>query len=149
MDQNEIPHDPCTIGVPSGASKTIFEPMVRSTQTEQLSCIKIHTISKRTEMTFHLCLVTREYHRVCPKWLLSLWYVWRKLFIFHALKLTLSPTRSKQDSTCPCPLAVPSGAYKTISKLMVRSAQTLRLSCVKIRTIPKRTEMNYHLSLVT
>ena len=29
---NEIPHDPRHLGVPSGASNTIFEPMVRSAQ---------------------------------------------------------------------------------------------------------------------
>ena len=30
--KNEIPHDPCHLGVPTGASKMIFEPMVRSVQ---------------------------------------------------------------------------------------------------------------------
>ena len=29
--QNEIPHDPHHLGVPSGVSKTISEPMVRLT----------------------------------------------------------------------------------------------------------------------
>ena len=33
MDQNESPHDPRHLEVPSGASKMISEPMVRSTQT--------------------------------------------------------------------------------------------------------------------
>ena len=32
IDQNKIPHDPCHLGVPSGASKMISKPMVRSTQ---------------------------------------------------------------------------------------------------------------------
>jgi len=44
MDQNEIPHDPRHLWVPLRASKTISEPMVRSVQTVQVSCIKI-TIS--------------------------------------------------------------------------------------------------------
>ena len=39
-------------------SKTISEPMVRSTQTVLPSYVKISTISKRTEMGFHLILVT-------------------------------------------------------------------------------------------
>ena len=43
---NKIPHDPCNLGVPSRASKTFSEPMVCSTQTVQLSCVKISTISK-------------------------------------------------------------------------------------------------------
>jgi hypothetical protein len=51
MERKEIPHDPRHLGVPSGASKTIFEPMVRSTQTVHLSCIKISTISKWTELS--------------------------------------------------------------------------------------------------
>ena len=34
---NEIPHDPRHLGVPSGASKTIAEPMVRLAQTVRLS----------------------------------------------------------------------------------------------------------------
>jgi hypothetical protein len=37
-----------------GASKIIFEPMERLAQTVHLSCIKISTISKRTETSFHL-----------------------------------------------------------------------------------------------
>ena len=47
-DRNEISHDPCHLGVPSGASKTISNPMVRSTQTAHLSCVKISTISTWT-----------------------------------------------------------------------------------------------------
>jgi hypothetical protein len=35
---NRAPPDPCHLGLPSGASKTIYEPMVRLTQTEHLSC---------------------------------------------------------------------------------------------------------------
>ena len=52
MDQNEIPHDPRDLGVPSRASKIIFEPMVRSAQAVHLSCVKISTISKRTKTSF-------------------------------------------------------------------------------------------------
>ena len=62
-DQNEISHDPCHLGFPSHASKMISEPMVRSAPTAHLSCVKISTISKRTEMSFHLSLDTQENHR--------------------------------------------------------------------------------------
>jgi hypothetical protein len=58
MDQNEIPHDPRHLVVPLGASKTNFEDVVRSTQTLRLSCVKISTIFKRTELSFHLSLIT-------------------------------------------------------------------------------------------
>ena len=59
MDRNEIPHDPRQLGVPSGASKTISEPMVHSAQTVHLSCVKISTMPKQAELsleTRHLVL---------------------------------------------------------------------------------------------
>jgi hypothetical protein len=95
MDWNEIPHDQCHIGDPSGASKTIFEPMARSTQTVHLSCVKISTISKQTKASIHLSLITLEYHRVRPKRFLSLWYVWHKPSTYFAPILTLSPNGPK------------------------------------------------------
>ena len=67
IDRNEISHDPRHLGVPSGASKTISNPMVRSAQTAHLSCVKTSTISNGTETRFHLSLVTEEYHQVRPK----------------------------------------------------------------------------------
>ena len=66
-DQNEIPHDPRHLGVPSGASKTISDPMVHLAQTMHLSCVKSSTTSKRTKMSFRLSLITYEYHWVRPK----------------------------------------------------------------------------------
>ena len=39
----------CNLGVPSGASKTISEPMVRFGKIVQLSYINTNTVSKRTE----------------------------------------------------------------------------------------------------
>jgi hypothetical protein len=69
---------PTHLGVPLGAFKTISEPMVRLAQTAHLSCIKISTISKWTQTSFHLSLVTLEYRQVHPKWFLSLRYIRRK-----------------------------------------------------------------------
>jgi hypothetical protein len=66
-----------------------------------LSCVKSSTISKWTETSFHLSLVTLKYHRVRPKRLLSLWYVWCKLCPYLALTLTLSPNGPKRDLTLP------------------------------------------------
>jgi hypothetical protein len=73
--------------------------VVRSVQTVHLSCVKICTISIRTETSFHLSLITKEYHWMHPKWFLSLWYVWRKSCAYLALTLTLSTNAPKQDST--------------------------------------------------
>ena len=49
MERSQIPNDPRLLGVPSGASKTMSKPMVRSTQTVHLSSVMISTISKWTE----------------------------------------------------------------------------------------------------
>ena len=97
----EVPHDPRHLGVPSGASKTIFVPMICSAQTIHQSCVKISTTSKRTKMSFQLSFVTYEYHRVRPKRYLSLWYVWRKPCTYLALTLTPSPNGPNKDSTRP------------------------------------------------
>ena len=57
MVQNELPVELRHLGVPSGASKMISEPMVRSTQTVHLSCVKISTMSKkdRNELPLQPC----------------------------------------------------------------------------------------------
>jgi hypothetical protein len=57
-DRKEILHDPRHLGVPSGASKMIYMAMVRLVQTVDLSCTETNTISKQTETSFHLILVT-------------------------------------------------------------------------------------------
>jgi hypothetical protein len=61
-------HDPHHLGVQSGSSKMIFDPVERSMQTVHLSCIKISTISKRTETRFHMDDVTYRFHHMHPKW---------------------------------------------------------------------------------
>jgi hypothetical protein len=73
--------------------------LVRSMKTVHLSCVKVSTISKWSESSFHLGLVIYEYHHVCPKWFMSLWYVWRKLCTHLALALALSPNELNQAST--------------------------------------------------
>jgi hypothetical protein len=101
MDRNEIPHDPRHLGFPSGASKTISEPMVCSVQTVQLSCVKVNTISKWTKTSFHLSLVNLEYHWVCPKQFMSPWYVQRKPCTYLALTIITSLNGPKWDSIWP------------------------------------------------
>jgi hypothetical protein len=92
--------------------------------------------------SFHLSLISWEYHQVCPKWFLSWWYVWCKLCTYLAPTLTLSPNRKKRDSHDWHHLWVPSGASKMISEPMVCSAQTVHQSCFKISTISRRTELS-------
>jgi hypothetical protein len=90
-------------GAPLVASRMISEPMVRSAQTTQLSCVKISTISKRTQMSFHLSLVTLEYHQLCPKWFSSLRYIQRKPCTYLVSRLSLSPNETKW--ACPWALS--------------------------------------------
>jgi hypothetical protein len=82
-------------------SKMIFEPIAHLVQTVHLSYVKINTISKWTQTSFHMTHVTKEYHQVCPKWFMSLWYVQHKLCTYLALRLTLLPNWPKQASTWP------------------------------------------------
>jgi hypothetical protein len=51
MERREIRHDPRRLRVPSGASKMISEPMVRSMQTMHLSWVKISIVSKWTKLS--------------------------------------------------------------------------------------------------
>jgi hypothetical protein len=100
---NEILHDPRHLVVPSGAPKMISKPTVCLAQTVHLSWIKISTISKWTKTSFPLSLITKECHPMCPKWIMSQWYVWRKQCTYLAPKLTLSPNGPNRDSTWPTP----------------------------------------------
>jgi hypothetical protein len=54
----ELPLEPRHLVVPSGASKTIPEPIVRLAQTVLLSCTDTNTVSKLTETRFHMAHVT-------------------------------------------------------------------------------------------
>jgi hypothetical protein len=75
---NIEPLDPCHLWVPSGASKMIYKPMVRLTQTEHQSCTVANTVSKQIETRFHKTHVTLEFHRQPPILFWSLRYVRRK-----------------------------------------------------------------------
>jgi hypothetical protein len=74
MDRNELLVEPRNLGVPSGVSKMIYEPMVRLVQIVHLSGTNTNTVSKWTETRFHRTHVTEEFHRVHPKRFLCLWY---------------------------------------------------------------------------
>jgi hypothetical protein len=95
--------------------------MVYLVQTVDLSCVKITTISKWIEMRLHLSLVTKKYLRVCLKWCLRQWYVWRKPCTYLAVTLTLSPNGPKQDSTWP---TSPSSSIRCVQN-DIRASSTL------------------------
>jgi hypothetical protein len=56
-----------------GVSKMISEPMTCLAQIVHLSCTDINIISKRTETSFHMSHVTKEFRWMRRKQFLSLW----------------------------------------------------------------------------
>ena len=64
MDQNELSLEPRHLGVPSGVSEMISEPMVRLAQTVHLSCTDTNTVSKEKEVRFCMTHVTQEIHQM-------------------------------------------------------------------------------------
>jgi hypothetical protein len=99
--ENEILLEPRHLELSSGASKMISEHLIHSVQSVYQSCVKFGIISKRTETSIHLGLVTKEYHQVRPKQFLSLLYVWCKPCIYLAPTLIQPPNGQKRDSTWP------------------------------------------------
>jgi hypothetical protein len=57
-DQIELLLEPHHLGVPLGASKTIYEPMLRSLQIVHQSCTDTNTVSKWIKISFHMTHVT-------------------------------------------------------------------------------------------
>jgi hypothetical protein len=88
---NRAPPVPPQMGVPSGVSKTIDEPMVRLTQIENLSCTDANTISKQIKTRFHMTHNTYESHWGPLIIFSSLRYVQRKLCTDLASRVALSP----------------------------------------------------------
>jgi hypothetical protein len=97
----KAPPDPHYLGVPSGASKMIYEPMVCLTQTEHNSCTDANTISKQIKMRFHMSHITYEFHRVPPILFPSLRYVQRKPCTNLEPMLTMSLNWQKRDPIWP------------------------------------------------
>jgi hypothetical protein len=75
--------------------------MVHLVQTVLLSCLRINSISKRTNTSFHLTNVTKKYHCVCLKRFPCPWYIRRKLCTYPTSRLIQSPNSLKQASTWP------------------------------------------------
>jgi hypothetical protein len=118
----------------------ISMPMEYSVQTVHLSCAEINTISKQTETSLHLTHVTLEYHRVCPKWFPSLWYVQRKLCTYHASRLILSPNGPKRASISPTSHKSSIGCFQNDCHAHGTFSATVHLYYDDINTISKWTE---------
>jgi hypothetical protein len=123
------------LGVLSGASKTISEPMVCLALSMHLSCTDTNTIFKWTKTRFYMTHVTLEFQRGRPKRFLRIWYVRRKPCTYLVSRLALYQMNWIKHPLELCHLGVLSGASKMISEPTVCLAQTMHLSCVKISTI--------------
>jgi hypothetical protein len=141
-------HGPHHLGDPSSAPKIISEPMICSTQSVHLLCVKISSMSKHTESSFHLSLVTEEYHWMRPNWLLSLRYIRHKSCTYHALMLTVFK-RTQTDSKWPTSPWSSIGCVQNNFWAYGTFCENMHLSCVKISTIFKQTKSSFHLSLIT
>jgi hypothetical protein len=149
MDRYEHPLDPHHIGVPSGGSKMISDPMVCSVQTMHLSCADINTIPTQTKTSFHVTHGTKEFHRVRSQWFLSLLHIRRKLCTYLASRLTLSPNGPKWASTWPTWHRSTIGCVQNGFEPMVHLVQIVHLSYVEINTISKQAQTSFHLTHVT
>ena len=149
MDRNEIPRDPRHLGVPSGVSKMISEPMVHSMQTVHLSSFDTNNVSKWKDARVQMTHVTKAFHLVRPKRFLSQWYIPHKPCTYLASRLAIYPKGQNELPLEPRHLVVPSGASKTICKPMVHLAQTMHLSFTDTNTFSKRKEVRSHMTHVT
>jgi hypothetical protein len=126
----------------------ISEAMIHLVQTVHLSCTKTNTVSKRTEMSFHLSLVTQEY---LPVHLNNFWacgmYGANHAPIMHRNKLYLQKDR-KEILHDPRHLGVPSGASKIIFEAVLRVVQIVDLSCTETNNISKSTETRFYMTHV-
>jgi hypothetical protein len=60
-DSNKLPLEPRHLGVSSGASKMIYEPIEHSVETVHLYCTDTNTVSKQTEKRFHMTHSPRSF----------------------------------------------------------------------------------------
>jgi hypothetical protein len=149
MDQNKLSLEPHHLGVPSGASKTISEPMVCSAQTVHQSSIKIVSLSQRNEKRLYMTHVTLEFHCVHPKQFLSQRYGQRKLCTYLLSRLALSPNEAKRVSTWASSPRSTIGCIQNDFWAYGTLAQIVQLFCTYTNTISKWTEMIFHITHVT
>jgi hypothetical protein len=140
--------EPRHLGVASGVSKIISEPMVHLVQTLHLSCTKTNTVSKQTETRFHKTQVTLEFYRVRPKLFPSLWYVQCKLWNYLASRLAKSPNGLKQASTWASSPRSTIEWIQIIPEPVVCLTQFVHLSCTDTNTVSKRTETRFDMTHV-
>jgi hypothetical protein len=124
MERRDTSHDPHRLGVLSSASKTISEPLVHSTQTAHLSCVKFSTTYKRIELSLephHLGRASGA-SKMIPESMVHLAQKYAPILHRHYHCLQIERSEIPHDSHH---LGIPLGASKRISKPMVRSTKTM------------------------
>jgi hypothetical protein len=122
--------------------------MVRLAQTMHLSCTDTNTVLEWKGERFKMTHVTQEFHRVRPKWFLSLWYVWRKSCTYLGSRLAqysnrpsfhLSLATFKYHQVCPIRFL---SRWYVWQKLCTYLALTLTLN-------PTQKEVRFRMTPVT
>jgi hypothetical protein len=148
MNWIELPHEPCHLGVPSRASKTILSPLYvwRKLCTYLALALTLSQNRPKRDSTCpcHLGLPSGAYKMISKPMVRSTQIVHLSCTDWHCLQMEWN-----EHPLEPRHLGVPSGASKIISDPMVCLAQTMHLSCIKVSTISKWTESSFHLSLIT
>jgi hypothetical protein len=112
-------------------------------------CTDTNAFSKWTKTRFHTTHVTYEFHRVCSKLFMSLWYIQCKLSTYLVSRLALSPNGLNRAPPDTRHHRVPLGVSKTIYEPVVRLTQTEHLSCTDANTISKQIETRFHMTHLT
>jgi hypothetical protein len=118
MDRNELPFDPCNLGVPSGTTEMNSMHVTHSAQTVHLSNTEINTVFKQTKVTFHLTHQLGVLSGV-PKMISEPMHDQREPCTYLVSRLALSQKRPKWHSIWPtsrrsfivCPNRFPSLWY--------------------------------------
>jgi hypothetical protein len=148
-DQNVIPHDPCHLGVPLGASKW-FPSLWYDRRKPSNYLVSRLALSSNGPKRASTCASWPRSTIGCAQndfWAYSTFGA-KCAPILHRHKHCFQMDQNEIPHVSSH-LGVPSGASKTISEPMVRWAQTVHLSCDKISTISKQTEVSIHQSLIT
>jgi hypothetical protein len=145
-DSNKLPLEPRHLGVLSGASKMISEPMVRLAQTVHLYYTDTNTVSKRTETRFHMThSLTSSIGCVQDDFLSDGTFDTNRA-PFLQCDYRYRQTDSNKLPLEPRHLRVSSGASKMSSDPMVCLAQIVHLYCTDTNTLSKWNKMRFHMT---
>jgi hypothetical protein len=125
------------------------EPMVRSTQTLHLTCVKISTISNELNQASTWASSPRSTIGCVQNDFLAYGMFSTNLHLSCTDTNTISKCTKTRFHMTHITLEFHWVRPKWFSEAMVHSEQTVHLSCIKISTIFERSGSSFHLSLVT